>query len=400
MDALNNFLFVWVYPEARQSPTLCGVLELLQGRRCWFSYDAAWLAHPEAFALCPDMPLRTGVIAPSGGLELHPIFEDAGPDRWGKNVINKVFNPIRRSPLDYLELAGEDRIGALAFSRSADNYQVAQEQAFYSAQLPDLVRAANALSAQMPIDNVMRRLLRPGSSAGGARPKAIVQHKGADWIAKFASDEDDCDVCAIEHASLRLATLCGIEAVASELIEIDGKNILLVKRFDREHINRVHFASARSILIAEGIAEDAMSYADLADAARRLSSSPEMDCEQLFRRMVLNVLIENTDDHAKNQAFLYRNRHWRLAPAYDIQPQRQGIGYHLLRIGKEGHVPTLSNLLSETNRFLLKRDVAARIAEDIVRQVSAWREVFANQGVPLHDIEFCANYIMRQSIFS
>lgn len=397
---MNDLLYVWVYPQEEQKPVLCGVLELLQGRRCLFSYDASWLAHPKAFALCPDMALRAGVIEPPASLDLHPIFEDAGPDRWGKNIINKVFNPQRRSPIEYLELAGEDRIGALGFSRSDLEYQIPDEQAFYAADLPDLIRAANALVAQMPIDADLRRLLRPGATAGGARPKAIIKHNNEDWIAKFPAEGDECDACAVEHASLRLASLCGIEVPESQLVEIGSQNVLLIKRFDRERNSRVHFASARSILIAEGIAEGTMGYADLADSARRLSSAPTSDCHQLFRRMTLNVLIENTDDHEKNHAFLYQNGHWRLSPAYDIQPQLQGIGYHQLRIGKEGHAPTLSNVLSESNRFLLKRDAAAHIVDDIVKQTREWQGVFANEGVSQHDIDLCANYVMRPALFS
>jgi serine/threonine-protein kinase HipA len=397
---MNDVLYVWIYPPEEPAPVLCGVLELVQGRRCLFSYAAAWVAYPKAFALSPDMPLRPGVIEPPGGLDLHPIFEDAGPDRWGKNIINKVFNPQRRSPLEYLALAGEDRIGTLGFSRSASVYQSADEQAFGATDLPDLLRAADALSAQVPMDDALRRLLRPGASAGGARPKAIIRHHNEDWIAKFPSPDDECDVCALEHASLRLAALCGIAVPASQLVKIGNRNALLVKRFDRAQDHRIHFASARTMLIAEGLAEDAMGYADLADVARRLSSLPKEDCHQLFRRMTFNVLIENTDDHNKNHAFLYQGGQWRLAPAYDIQPQLLGIDYHQLRIGKDGYAPTLANVLSEASRFLLKRDEAAAVVADIVQQVRAWQTVFAQAGVSQVDIDLCANYVLRPALFS
>lgn len=200
---------------------------------------------------------------------------------------------------------------------------------------------------------------------------------------------------AIEHASLRLAHRCGIDVPLSRLVRVGARNLLLVKRFDRQRRHRVHFASARTMLIAEGMTEDAMGYADLADAARRLSLTPQRDCHQLFRRMTFNVLLENTDDHAKNHAFLYQNGHWRLAPAYDIAPQLQGIGYHQVRIGKEGHVPTLSNVLSEAGRFMLSPDEAARVVDGMVGLIRDWQAVFAAEGVEQHDIDVCAAYVLR-----
>ena len=388
-------LFVWVYPPDEQKPTLCGVLNLLGGRRCLFSYLSSWLNHPKRFALSPDMPMLPGSIEPPLGMDVHPIFEDAGPDRWGKNVINKVYNPRRRSPLEYLLLAGEDRIGALGFSRSVDDYHVQPDPVFYSADLPELVQAANALTAQMPIDDTMRRLLRPGSSAGGARPKAIIKHNDEDWIAKFYVEGDECDVCAVEHASLLLASRCGIVVPESRLMKIGARNVLLVKRFDRENNFRHHFASARTMLIAEGVAEQAMGYADLADVARRLSRQPKQDCEQLFRRMLFNVLIENTDDHDKNHAFVHKNDVWHLAPAYDLQPQLQGIGYHQLRIGKEGHVPTISNVLSEASQFLLRPQQAEQVVEEVVAICRDWQKVFADAGVAGRDRDLCANFMLK-----
>ena len=397
---MNDRLYVWVYLQGALTPILCGALDLLQGRRCVFSYDPSWLDHPKAFSLSPDMPLRRGVMDPPFGLELAPIFEDAGPDRWGKNVINKVFNPQRRSPLDYLELAGEDRIGALGFSRSASAYLAAQEQAFFAADLPDLLRAAQALEAHVPIDDDLRRLLRPGASAGGARPKAIIKFAEGDWLAKFSAEGDELDVCAVEHACLRLASACGIAVPESQLIRIQRQHVLLVKRFDRELNGRYHLASARTMLIGEGIAEDGMGYADIADLARRITAAPKADCQQIFRRMVFNVLIENTDDHEKNHAFLYKDNAWHLAPAYDLQPQLQGIGYHQLRIGEEGHSPTLSNLLSAHKNFMLKPGEANQIVQDIVACCRDWTVVLAREGVSRHDIALCAKYVMRASLFS
>ena len=393
----DNKLYVWLYLPQQSRPVLCGMLTLLQGRRCVFAYDAAWLAHPQAFALSPDMPLHAGQIEPPAGLELHPVFDDAGPDRWGKNIINKVFNPARSSHLEYLELAGEDRIGALAFSRSGSAYQVAEQQQFYVENLSDLLQAAHALQSRMPVDERMSHWLKPGSSAGGAHPKALLAYEGQAWLAKFPSLEDDCDVCALEYASLRLAALCGVLVPPSQLLQIGNQRVLLLKRFDREQGARCHYASARTLLLAEGIAEADMAYADLADLIRRISPHPQQDCEQLFRRMVFNVMLENTDDHAKNHAFLWQANRWCLSPAFDMLPQRQGLGYHSLRIGKLGYEPSIENVRSDLARFMLKPEAAERIIGQMRAQCSQWRTVFAEAGVGQQDIELCARYVMRDS---
>ncbi len=391
----DNILHVWIYPPGVAAPILCGTIELLQGRRCHFTYADGWLNHGQAFALAPDMPLRTGVIEPSLGLDLHPIFDDAGPDRWGRNIINKVFNPRRRSPLEYLERAGEDRIGALGFSRSAERYAVHDEQSFQVADLPELMRAANALSLQAPIDEELRRLLRPGASAGGARPKAIIRDRGDAWIAKFPAPGDESDVCAIEHATLKLAASCGITAAESRLVEIDGRNVLLVKRFDREQSGRLHFASARTMLIASGVPEEEMGYGDLADAIRRMASTPKDACRELFRRMAMNVLIDNTDDHAKNHSFLHRDGLWRLSPAYDMQPQLLNIGYQQMKVGKCGYESTLDNVLSDCSRFLLKPEDAVDAVEEMAGRLAEWPKVFESAGVRQRDIDICAQYILN-----
>jgi len=396
----GDVLHVWVWLPQASEPTRCGMLELLQGRVCRFSYDPLWLLHPAAFPLAPDLPLLAGSFDPPVGCELHPIFEDAGPDRWGRAVINKVFHPSRRSPLDYLVLAGENRIGALGFSAMRESTQPHRQQIYETADLPALRNAANALAAQQPISPAMMQLLQPGSSAGGARPKAVIRHRDADWIAKFPDREDQVDVAAIEHASLQLASLCGITVAESELIALSGQHVLLVRRFDRDAGSRIHFASARTLLIADGLKEGDMGYADLADVLRREARAPQADCRQLFRRMIFNVLIENTDDHEKNHALLFQQGHWNLSPAFDLQPQLLGVGYQSLRLGKQGAQALLSNALSDCGRFMLKSVEAMHIADEVLAQVRQWEQVFARCGVSNADIDACRRFILRPSVLA
>ncbi|QYY34058.1 MULTISPECIES: type II toxin-antitoxin system HipA family toxin [Cupriavidus] len=397
---MTGHLYVWLYQPHSHEPVLCGRLDLIGGRQCLFSYAPDYLRRKDAIALSPDLPLRNGQYAAPSGLELHPVFEDAGPDRWGRRVIDRAFNPRRRASIDYLALAGEDRIGALGFASTADSYEVNHPPVFHRGDLPGLIEAARAVELQLPIDDRLRQLLRPGGTAGGARPKAIIDDDGSSWIAKFAAEGDEVDFCAIEHASLVLAQACGIDAPESRLVQLGRQNTLLVKRFDREPGGggRIHFASARTLLLAEGIPEEQMSYADIAEVARRYSPEPLEDCLQMFRRMVLNILIENTDDHAKNHAFLHHGgENWRLSPVYDVQPQLQGIPYQQLIVGDHGTDPTLANALSQASRFMLTPAEAHAEVEKIVETVSGWREVFFESGVCERDIRELERFIVRDS---
>jgi serine/threonine-protein kinase HipA len=153
------------------------------------------------------------------------------------------------------------------------------------------------------------------------------------------------------------------------------------------------------LLIADGVPDGQMGYSDIAAIARRLSPTPKEDCHELFRRMVFNVMIENTDDHEKNHAFLFHQGEWRLSPAYDLLPQLHGIGYQQLRLGKQGNEASIANALSECERFMLKRNQAEAIVEQIHAQVKNWREIFAAAGVPSMDIDVCEKYILGSGIY-
>lgn len=390
----NSELYVWIYLESCVEPVQCGVLELVGGRLCRFEYAPAWLASADGHELSPDLPLRPGKFEPDAGLGIHPIFADAGPDRWGRQIIDRVFRLRRSSEIDYLAVAGEDRIGALGFSLDPDSYDVVADQALHTADLAGLLSAAQAIERRMPIDDDMRRLLRPGASAGGARPKAIISADGRRWLAKFPAEGDSVDVCAVEHASLRLAAACGITVPNSRLQDVGGRNVLLVERFDRDAAGgRIHFASARTLLIAQGVEIANAAYSDIADIARRFSRAPKADAQEMFRRMVFNVAMENTDDHEKNHAFLWQDRHWNLAPAYDVQPQLQGIHYQQLKVGRLNYEPTMSNVLSDCGRFMLTEAEARKQISGMMSMLEKWQMHFADAGVRDDDIEACARYV-------
>ncbi|MEB0021069.1 HipA domain-containing protein [Actimicrobium sp. CCI2.3] len=199
---------------------------------------------------------------------------------------------------------------------------------------------------------------------------------------------------------MKYASLCGITVAASELITLAGQHVLLVRRFDRDAGTRIHFASARTLLIADGLRKGDMGYADLADVLRREARAPQANCQQLFRRMVFNLLIENTDDHEKNHALLFQQGHWNLSPAFDLQPQLLGVGYQSLRLGKQGAQALLSNALSDCGRFMLTSDEASHIAHDVLAQVRQWEQVFVRCGVSNADINACRSFILRASVLA
>lgn len=390
---MNDALYVWIYPPLSLQPVPCGKLTLIRGRKCTFEYASAWLESAQRFALSPDLPLREGAFEPPAGQDIHPVFQDAGPDRWGQRIIEQVFNPRRRSAIDYLAIAGEDRIGALAFSWNPDGYQPAREQVLHRADLEALIAAANALEHREEIGSEMRRLLKPGTSAGGARPKAIIEHEGRRWIAKFPVDGDMVDMCAVEHASLRLAQQCGIRVPDSKLVPVGRSNALLVERFDRHSDGaRIHYCSAKTMFLAEGI--ESAAYSDLASIARKYAPAPADAAREIFLRMAYNVLLENTDDHDKNHAFLWIEGKWNLAPAYDIQPQLNGLGYQELVVGKQGNESSLQNVMSNCGRFMLSDEQAHGEIEAMLRQLKTWPDVFASHGVSGRDIDVCKNYVL------
>lgn len=390
---MSDELYVWIYPPLSLTPVACGKLSLIRGRKCLFEYAPAWLESARPFALSPDLPLRAGAFEPPSGHDIHPVFQDAGPDRWGQRIIEQVFNPRRRSEIDYLALAGEDRIGALAFTWHAEGYEPEREQVLHRADLAALIAAANALERRDEISSEMRRLLKPGTSAGGARPKAIIEHEGRRWIAKFPVDGDMVDMCAVEHASLRLAQQCGIRVPDSRLVPVGQSNALLVERFDRhEDGSRIHYSSARTMFVADGV--ESAAYSDLSSIARRYAPSPAETAREIFRRMAYNVLLENTDDHEKNHAFLWIDGKWNLAPAYDIQPQLNGLGYQELVVGKDGNESSLQNVMSDCGRFMLTNEEARDEIDAMLRQLKDWPEAFASNGVSGRDIDVCKNYVL------
>ena len=344
-------------------------------------------------ALPLGVPARD-VVTNSG---LYGAFRDASPDYWGRLVIaaEAKVSPETLSEMEYLLQANASRVGNLDFRLSLEQGEPEMgPPAFQS--LGELLEAASLLQEGKPVSRELLRLLEQGSSIGGARPKCTVELEDALWIAKFPSKDDTVSFPRIEHATMKLAQACGITIPEMRLVSIGGRDVLLVKRFDREKTEdgylRSGFMSALSFMEWDERDRTLWSYPDLADKMRAAILAQPRHLLELFRRMVFNVLCRNTDDHPRNHAFLSGERGFSLSPAYDIvpTPTRPGIGTDFLlsmSLGKQGREASLDNALSMSPRFGLTVKEAENVIQDMRICVRKWEEHYIRFAVSAGDIE-------------
>lgn len=337
-----------------------------------FGYGRRYLQEPGAQSLNPDhLPLRDAPfvlaerrIRDGGALPL--TLRDALPDSWGRKVL-EVQHGKALSDLDALLLTNEDRVGAMVFSESLPIAVAAPAAGLLSLQ--DLAEASRRIEAGMEVTPRMQQLLR-GGSLGGARPKATFVHQERRQIAKFASRGDEHDMEIVEAATLGMAMACGITVPPFLLQPLAVGHALLVERFDRtgpignEH--RFHYLSASAVLNVP-YESSGGSYVELAQLLRRLSARPEQDVHELFRRLVFNLVVGNSDDHVKNHGLLHQGHGlWRLAPAFDLVAQLSShTGYQELAVLPGQHASSLALAREAAPHFGLN---AAR-AEEVIRAV-------------------------------
>jgi serine/threonine-protein kinase HipA len=357
-----------------------------------FRYARSWLAnaHGRAFALDPvNLPLSPETFFTTGRGGLFGVLADTTPDRWGLRLM-RITHQMPMSPAELLVATGDERVGCLAFSHGL------RAPAAAPAFLPfgtreEIADAFDRLARGEEADPRFAALYRAGQSLGGVRPKAVMEHEGALWIAKFQRHDDDIDQCAAEHATLRLAAACGIAAVETRVVNVGGgRRALLVRRFDRAgapgFAPTAHFISALSLLDLEETSMEG-SYAQIAGVLRRHGAAHGRDREELFRRMLFNVLCGNRDDHLKNHALLNDGGGWRLSPAFDVVPQTGIIErVQAIAVGVLGGIPTIENALSRAGEFGLSQEAVKAMAEEMVACMRGWREFFAAHGVPAASI--------------
>jgi serine/threonine-protein kinase HipA len=388
-------LYLWLLTVPTE-PLFVGALNLVRtSRGVSLRYDDAWLEH--GFPLSEDLPLVAEEFLPPDDATAAGAVDDARPDRWGERVIRFVDKPPRLSLLEYLYFAGDDRFGALGVSLSADEYRPRR-----LGPLPALGDAARIreliqmLQDGEPVPESERRLLVPGVTMGGARPKALLDIDGEQWVVKFA-DGDVIDAPLVEHASMRLAERAGIRAAATMPVRVADGHAVAVKRFDRERDRRIHCLTAHVALRA---ASERFGYPELAQLLRRRGVTAGdryvADMHELFRRMVFNILIDNTDDHEKNHALLTTDaQQYVLAPAYDVLPAGQALGFQQMRVGEQEADSTVENALSMAQLFELSAEEAVSEVRRVARVVALWREHFASCGVRPRDIELLAEQVDR-----
>jgi serine/threonine-protein kinase HipA len=336
-------------------------------------------------------------------IQMNGVFgalRDAGPDFWGRRIIEKRSGIPKLSEIDYLLESPDDRAGALCFG--LNRVPPPPRRKFNrTIELERLQELAEALvrdeDPNDPNTEQAQDLLLLGTSMGGARPKAVIESKGELWMAKFSRYDDRWNYPRVENAMLELARQCGINAAESRIVNVAGKDTLLIRRFDRQRTSagytRARMISGLTALRTDDAptARDRWSYIVLAEELRRIVSEPKADARELFRRMCFNALISNTDDHPRNHAFIAFDRNWRLSPAYDLFPyptfsqDRRDLA---MECGRQGRFANAANILSEFPRFLLDRGEAEKIVYGMQEQVAKTWDCTALQcGVSAKDVE-------------
>lgn len=384
--------YVWIRLPGTAEPVVCGKVAA-RGRTLdavhRFVYGRSYRHLESAMPLLPhDMPFRAGEQPSRRGL--HGVLRDAAPDAWGRRVLmHKLQMPVERgetelTEIDYL-LSGGQGVGALHFQTEAETYRPKPSQ---SADLEDLLSAAEAVEQNRPLPPELDQALMHGTSIGGARPKALIRvEDGRPAIAKFSSTTDIHPIVKLETLALSLARRAGIKVVTGQRLSVMNKDVLVVDRFDCdvEDTTRKHFFSALTALDLDEMEARYASYPDLADYLRRFADDATGQCRELYRRMLLNIMIGNSDDHARNHALFWDGRNVRLTPAYDMCViPRVGLESHQdMEVGEHGKRATLANAYSSCGRFGLAETEARRMAEEIETIIrDNWQEVCEDAAVP------------------
>ena len=379
-----------------------------------FRYGDRYLQRQDAVALDPfQLPLDKTVYEFTQLKGIPGAVRDAGPDAWGRRVIEHKLgrSAADLQEIDYLLHGPQDGAGYLSFGLKAEP-PVPKRQYNRTHQLAELIGATQAIDEGRPLAAHVLEQLDPGTSMGGARPKATIEDAQSLWLGKFPAKDDRFNLQRVEFATLDLARRCGLNVTQARLQTVGPSggsgDVLMLQRFDRDYTDKgyLRFGLVSGLTVLDcgdsHLDRERWSYPLLADNLRRWSDKPEVDCAELFRRMVFNAAVTNNDDHPRNHAMLRRQKGWRLSPAYDLVPapvvslERRDLA---LTVGNYGRTASIYNLLSQAGRFGLSAQEARAEIDQLVRVVRQWRDAFFACGVSAQDVDYIAPAILPECFF-
>jgi serine/threonine-protein kinase HipA len=378
-----------------------------------FEYDQTWLQHPARFSLEPALQLGPGPFHTPADTPMFGAIGDSAPDRWGRSLMRRMERrraereggtPRTLQEIEFLLLVDDEaRQGALRFAKREGGPFLREEGVKRIpplVELPKLLSAAEHVMEEKDTEEDLRLLFAPGSSLGGARPKASVRERdGHLAIAKFPRKDDEINMVLWEAVALTLGEKAGIPVPAARVENIAGKPVLLLRRFDRDGARRIPFLSAMSMLGSKD--NETRSYLEIVDALRQHGAAPKDDMEALWRRLVFNIVISNTDDHLRNHGFLYEGSDgWRLSPAYDLNPVPTDIKPRILStaINEDDNTASLALALDVAGYFDLDARKASAIAAEVGKAVSTWRDEASRQGLSKNEIDRMASAFEHEDL--
>ncbi|MFO8032542.1 MAG: type II toxin-antitoxin system HipA family toxin [Desulfohalobiaceae bacterium] len=406
---------IHVFIDLSGHPHLVGYLWIHERhgvQRSSFKYDSSWLASPHAFSIEPSLPLGEGTYHTD-----RPLFGsmgDAAPDRWGRMLMERMEareakreNRQARNlgEADYLLMVDDQtRQGALRFARDPDGPFLAS---YPPARIPPMLELEKLLDSSSRIvnqeekDQDLQDILEPGSSLGGARPKAsVVDQEGSLWIAKFPSPKDEWDVELWEYISLMLAKQVSIPVPEFGLQNISGRNVLLIKRFDRQGTIRIPFVSAMTMLEAKD--REQRSYLEIAEVLISHGAAAKSDLRGLWQRMVFNILVSNLDDHLRNHGFLFDQKRlgWRLSPIYDLEPLPEPVKARFLQtcIDLDNNMASLELAFEVAEEFGLSVQEAQEIARQTGKATETWKSVASFLGASKPEMDFMSSAFEHENL--
>jgi serine/threonine-protein kinase HipA len=401
-------IYVYAHWVGMPEPQLIGTLSAHFAKRkkaFSFEYDKQWLKSGNQFLLDPDIQLYSGQQFPNGK-ENFGVFLDSMPDTWGRTLMKRRVAQQAKDnnekaatlyDIDYLlGVYDESRMGALRFKKKLDEPFLDNNNETPTppwSSVRELQQAANSFENDDNNEEAKKWLailMAPGSSLGGARPKANILDENKElWIAKFPSKNDTIDKAAWEYLAYLLATKSGINMAPCRIEKIAGNyNTFFTKRFDREKGERIHFASAMTMTgnNEDTIRDNTASYLDLAEFISNYGANVEENLHQLWRRIIFNIAISNTDDHLRNHGFILTDEGWILSPAYDLNPSIDKDGL-ALNIDTNNNALDFELAKEVGEYFRLDVEKMNIIINEILESVSQWKEIATKIGIPRSEQE-------------